>query len=572
MLSFRFLRRWLDDDTARSRLLLSAAATLFLLTPIGAATLWNKHEGRFAAGALEMILSGDWVIPRIDGEPVVFYPPLMTWASALAGLLFGGLTEFTARLPAALGSIGCVLLTFEIARRLFDRRTALFSGFILLTTIVWQRYTCACQPDSLMTFFTMAAIWAFLEGRSESAPRWRWSLLIGLALGGAFMAKGPLGVVLAGTVIGGTLLWERRLGDAWRLRPFAIAGAAVAVTLPWFIVAWKVAGSGYISDLWHETFDMAAGGNKLMHQEPIYYYVPRFFLTTFPWCLFFLAALIPSGTSRSTERSAWRILAVWIGGIILVLSLAKAKRAYYLVPVFPAFAIVTATWWTRGRESVSTAWEKLRDRGPWILTLTCAAGVLVAIPFLPQKIVIRSGIAGAFFPLALGVLLAVAGAVWLHFRRSPVRSFHAFAAFMFLAMGVVANISQRTGEADDRKAVAFVRQVRGTLGPGDVLFTSGLPPQVNFYLDSPHVRVPEIEELLGPSPRGQIAWLLIEEDAWKRNPELNECWRVVGDDEQEKDSLFLCRRLDPKESQGGVQIPAPVHTVPLKLPSPPGGR
>lgn len=540
MRSFRHFRRWLKDETAHSRFFLVAAAALFLLTPLGGATLWNKHEGRFASAALEMLRTGDWVIPRIDGEPVAFYPPLMTWGSALTGFLLGGLTEFTARLPAALGSIGCVLLTFEIARRLFDRQTALFSGFILLTTIVWERYTCACQPDSLMTFFTMAAIWAFLEGRSESRPRWRWSLLIGLALGGACMTKGPLGVVLAGVVIGGVLLWERRLGDAWKLRPFVIAGAAAAVTLPWFLIAWRADGGHFISGLWHETFDMAAGGRMLMHKEPFYYYVPRFLLTTFPWCLFFLAALIPSGAARPAERPAWRVLAVWIAGILLVLSISKAKRAYYLVPVFPAFAIVTATWWTRGRESVSTAWEKLRDRAPWILMLACATGMLVAIPFLPQKIVVRSGIEGAFLPLALGVLFAVAGAAWLHFRRTPARSFHAFAAFMFVAMGIVANISQRTGEEDDRRAVAFVRQVRGTLGPGDVLFTSGLPPQVNFYLDSPHVCVAATRELMEPSRPGRNAWLLIEEDAWNDQPELAERWRVLCNDGQAEDSLVLC--------------------------------
>lgn len=570
-MAFRLVRRWLDDDLARSRLFLLAVAALFLLTPIGGATLWNKHEGRFASAALEMIRSGDWVIPRNDGEPVAFYPPLLTWGSALAGILLGGLTEFSARLPAALGSLGCVLLTFEIARRLFDRRTALFSGFILLTTVVWQRYTCACQPDSLMTFFFMAAVWAFLESRQEDVPRWRWTVLLGLALGGAFMTKGPLGVVLAGIVIGGTVLWERRLDQAWKVRPLAVAGIAIAVAVPWFVFAWKAAGAAFISNMWHETSDMAAGGQMLMHKEPFYFYGPRFFITTFPWCVFFIAALIPAGSPRASETPSWRVLAVWIGGITLMFSISQAKRAYYLVPVYPAFAIVTATWWTRAPETISGLAAKVRHKAPWFFLLGAATVALVVVPFLPEKVVTRTGFEGALIPIAAGGLLAIAGLAWLHFRRSPLRSFHALAAFLVVGMGIASNASQWTGEVEDRKAVAFIRQVRSTIGPGDSLFTSGLPPQVNFYLDTPHQRSGEADHLLDPGYAAAGAWLLIDARVWKSHPELQARWKVLCDNGLERDPLLLCRAFDA--DGGGAGAAEPQRTlIPLKYAVPKDGR
>ncbi|MCE9581588.1 MAG: glycosyltransferase family 39 protein [Planctomycetes bacterium] len=517
---------------------LMAAAVLLLVVPAGIPTLWDKHEGRFMEAARGMLATGDWVVPKNVGEPLVFYPPMCAWTIAVCAKVLGGLSEFTARLPGALAAVGCVWLAFKIGELLFDRRTGLFAGAALLTIPVWPKIAIMCQPDTPVVFLLMASLYALLRLERAEKHRWPWAVLFWAAIAVSALSKGPPGPVMTLAVAGTYALWERKWRLAWTLNPLLGIVIVAAIVPPWFLLARHVDNGEFLRKMWHEVFDMAAGGEMLMHAHPSpFWYLPKIAASA-PWLLFALAAAIPA-SADPRERSARRFLISWVGIIVLMLSIAKAKRPYYLLPIWPAIAILAATWWTRLASwgSVASQW---RERLPVTLIGLAAIAVLV-VPFVvPQARLVKEDLsrpilfAAAVFASAAAMLFFA-----LHVSGRRTAGFVAMAGALFIALGFQQTWGAYHIDTDGRRGAAFCASVRGKIGPDTKLLVHHVESFVPFYLATPYDVAFTPEAAAADAKDGTM--LLTEKLSWETRPELRAAWEPFKEAGTEMSNMVLCR-------------------------------
>lgn len=318
--------------------LLAFSGALFFIN-IWAYDLWPSDEPRFGQVAREMMQSGNYVAPHVNGLPYKEKPPMLFWLIALASAPFGDVTELSARAPSALAAMAAVLLTFLLAARLYGRRVAFWSGVILATTSFFWSEARWVRTDMLLTAFMTAALYAF----------WRWHesrrrvflVAFYLAVAGGLLTKGPPALVFPGLLI--AAFYWRRKADRRRTHWLIGFAAACAVVLAWFIPArMAIAGGGEVqTQIGGEALRQIIGRVFLgvSHMQPPWYYllnVPYFLL---PWALF-LPWVLPWVWKRRGEDEKMRLLLAWTVPAFIFFSLILGKRGVYVLPLFPALAIL----------------------------------------------------------------------------------------------------------------------------------------------------------------------------------------------------------------------------------------
>ena len=310
---------------------------------IGTIEVSDIVEERVAVTAREMWRSGDWVIPRMNGEVRLQKPPLAYWVSALTAKVRGRFDDVSLRLPFALAALACILFTWGAGRMLFGPETGLVAGLALLTTALLERGGHTASADVLLAA-SVAASWFFhARARQLEWPRGR-SILLWLALAAGFLAKGP--VVLVFTVLPWLLeaaVWRSRAP----LRPLAGAAGPVLfliVALSWFgLVALRLSTDTDTQDLpyfrhWFlETVGkmgpsegIEEGYKYLKHPQPWHFYItriPAFFTFWTPFVLLGLAV-----SSKRPEHPSYRMIRCLMS-VVFTLStpLATALSSFKLV-------------------------------------------------------------------------------------------------------------------------------------------------------------------------------------------------------------------------------------------------
>ncbi|HEO70026.1 MAG TPA: glycosyltransferase family 39 protein, partial [Candidatus Hydrogenedentes bacterium] len=242
--------------------LLSVAA-LLLVTNIDGYDLWPPDEPRFAEVAREMIQSGDFLVPRVNGEPYLEKPPLLFWAIAAASAPFGEVTSVSARLPSIIAALIALLCTYRLASRLMGARVGLWSAIVLMTNVRFAWQGRMGQIDMLLTACLSAAFLAFW--RWHETPRRRWLFTFYAAIAMAVYAKGPVGILLP-LMLAIAFYWHKR-DRRRRLHLFwGMLGIAVAIGA-WLIPARMAAAT-----------DLGATAGSLVAGNLFRQTVGRFFL------------------------------------------------------------------------------------------------------------------------------------------------------------------------------------------------------------------------------------------------------------------------------------------------------
>jgi 4-amino-4-deoxy-L-arabinose transferase-like glycosyltransferase len=316
----------------------------------GTRAIWEPDEGRYTATALNMLESGDWLLPTLDGErPHLTKPPIVYWSIAASITAFGR-NEWAARLPGALAFVVTGLCVFGIGRRMMPNRP-------WLPAAIWA--TCLApfigsnivSTDALLMCFEAVAMYAFVEAWSlDGAARRRWILAMWLAWGLAFMTKGPPGLLplLAMVVF-------LAAHDRPRLRGlFAPVGLLLfaVVAFTWFglIVYQQPDRLGYF--LGYEVYDRvftATHDRNAQWYGGFRVYLPVLIVGALPWWAMALKA-------AGGPRAAWRrlrgqvrerdrsllLLAYWFGLPLAVFFLARSRLELYLIPLFAPLALLLA--------------------------------------------------------------------------------------------------------------------------------------------------------------------------------------------------------------------------------------
>ncbi|MDE0030221.1 MAG: glycosyltransferase family 39 protein [Deltaproteobacteria bacterium] len=322
-------------------LFLASVGTLLYLTCLGLRDLWFPNEPNVAQTALTMYLSGDWVVPRRMGAVWLDYPPLIYWAGALFSTMLGATSEVSLRLPSALGAIVLALVTCAMGSRWFGPSTGLWAGLVLLTFPQFVLQAVGYRPDMLFSLFIASGLLVYASG---TGPEKRLPARVaGFALFGlAMLTKGPLGLLLPGLVL---CLWHgaRREWRSLAMLPF-LALVSLALYLAWFIAcAYQVGAGDILQELWKQNTARFTSGFR-GHARPAYYYAVNIWHDMAPWSVLLPLALWWSWRRHTRSDSMQQLLLWWFGVFFVFLSIGATKRQLYLLPAYPAVALLLGQW------------------------------------------------------------------------------------------------------------------------------------------------------------------------------------------------------------------------------------
>ena len=389
-------------------MVLVLAAVIFLWF-LGAHDLWAPDEPFFGEGAREMVADGQWLVTHVNGVVNSHKPPLFFWLIAIFSLPLGAVTEFTSRLPSALAALGTLVLIMRMGRRWFGPKTAALAGVLLATSYMFWDKARWSQIDSLLCFLIWVALAAFDAWRSGDADGRRAGALFWLAAGLAVLAKGPVGLLLPLGIVIVVLALERDLASLRRFAPLLGPLVFVLVTGAWAMAAtvWGPADYSVIGAL-REHF-VERGMHGMHHVRPFWYYSERLPLSLLPWTALLPGALVVAWRNR--RRSAGlRLSLVAAVFVVVFFSISTEKRDLYVLPAFPAIAIMMAVLvgriagWREGLEEAATP-----DRR-WVTIGQVIVGglftlVAVAVPFASGRVEYLP----AWMLYLLGAVLLVTG-------------------------------------------------------------------------------------------------------------------------------------------------------------------
>ncbi len=318
---------------------LIAICLILFFFSLGDRALWDIDEGMHAATSKDMVLSGDWLTPRYNGEKFYDKPPLHNWLVAIAFLIFG-FTEFAARLPAALLGLGCVMVTYWMGRQIFGPTAAFLSAVVLATSAEYFVLARVVVQDISLAFFITLALALFYLGYKNERHRKLLFLLGYAAMGFSVLAKGPVGVLLPVTIIGLFLIFKRQLSFLKQMQIGWGILILLAVAAPWYILI-----SLKDPDYFNYFFIKQNFGNffskDVRHPEPIYYYIPVVMGGMFPWSAFLPLALFRAFRIRRTASNDGMLFAlIWFAVIFIFFSLASSKLGTYILPLIPSGSLL----------------------------------------------------------------------------------------------------------------------------------------------------------------------------------------------------------------------------------------
>jgi len=309
------------------------AGALFLLG-IGAAPLIDRDEPAYAEAAREMLSRGDWLVTYFNGRPWFDKPPLVYWGEMVAYRALG-VNETAARLPVALFGLAGLAAVYWIGRRLRGPRAGALAAGVLATSLLYLGLARVALLDVPFTACIALAMGALVAGVQEPG-RARWPLLAGAALGLAVLAKSVAALVLFAAVLVGVGLAMRS-----RVRPrglrwgYALATCA-AVAAPWYVAMTLRFGAGFL-----EQFLGAGHVGRFLQAEHTrsvtpFYYLPILAAGFLPWT----AAIPGSLQSAWRDRREAAVPLLWAGLTFAFFTAAQSKLPGYILPMFPALALL----------------------------------------------------------------------------------------------------------------------------------------------------------------------------------------------------------------------------------------
>ncbi len=387
-----------------------AAALLALfvvayLAPLGIRPLYETDEFRYAEIPREMLASGDWVVPRLDGMRYFEKPALGYWLTASSMALFGQ-NPFAVRLPAALSAGGAALALFLLVRFSFAKATenklsfakatenrfsfakarenrpggvgaAAAAAGVLLTSSMFYLLGCYSTLDMPLTMFlTVAAVLFYFAFETEN-PRRKvlWLLLFGVAAGCAFLTKGFLVFAFLFAACVPFMLWERRTGKLLRLAWLPLLTMAL-VALPWCLTIYRREPDFWPQFFWEQHWRRFWSGHA-QHAQPFWFFIPWIVAGFLPWTALAPAAIFGFAKEKLKDPLI-RFALCWLVFPFLFFSICSGKLPTYILPCFPPLALLIGVgvrrYLDQGRDKAFVA-------GAWavILLLDVAFVAIIAV-------------------------------------------------------------------------------------------------------------------------------------------------------------------------------------------------
>ncbi len=517
------------------------------LWKLGSVGLVDETEPLFAEAARQMVVTGDWITPYFNQETRFDKPPLIYWLMAIAYQIFG-VNEWAVRLPSALSAIvlmGFVFFTLlyftvphsssssEIQEPELNRnipRKAWFcaglGGAIAalnFQTIAWGRIgvsdmlLSACMGTALLAFFWGYASSPSLQNSENQSitPRASkgltadiWYIIFYVFIALAILAKGPVGIVLPGLIIGSFAIYLGQVKELWReIKPLRGILIITTIALPWYILVILANGQIYIDTFFgyhnFERFTNVVNN----HSAPWYFYFLVLLAGFAPWSIYLPIAI---ARLRFWKRSRWQnqpranhlglFALFWLGGIFIFFTVAVTKLPSYILPALPAAALLVALFWSE--ESFKTDRDGQPNRfslfggvsiiGNLILFLLMAAAILYVPrlltpdPAMPEFSIVltNSGLIerGALILIA-SALVGVILVLKRQWRWIMSVNIAGFVAFFMLAVMPVYFIFDSERQLPVRQLAEIIEQVKQP--EQQVVMVAFEKPSLVFYSHQP---------------------------------------------------------------------------------------
>ncbi len=396
--------------------------TVLTLAGLGIAPLFDYDEASYAQTSVEMMNSGNRLLPTLNGRPYYDKPAFIYYCMNASFALFGK-NAFAARLPSALFTLATALLLLHVGRRLGRSETGMKASLIYLSMLMPALLAHAAILDAMLNFFIATAVLSFFlwqhSGKRSDA------FLAMLSAGIAVSVKGPVGMVIPALVVCLDRLVARDFLPCLRRFPWSVGVPAFLLgALPWYALVTITYGFGFLGQ-----FVIRENVYRFLHpfeghSGGWYYYLIVLVPSSLPW-IAWLPWWVKQTISRRTENDEAEALSrlglVWSVAVILLFSLASTKLPHYISSIYPAIALGIAVTWDR--QSPSLIWTRAASLLLLVLCLPLALGLLFlpayyphllhlfkhphAVAFLSQGLPASYGIsnAGAVIVVALFLLL-----------------------------------------------------------------------------------------------------------------------------------------------------------------------
>jgi 4-amino-4-deoxy-L-arabinose transferase-like glycosyltransferase len=365
---------------ARAWTLLLVACGIAWFGLLGLRPLYNPDEGRYAQIPAEMLASGDWTVPHLDGLVYLEKPPLQYWATALSLATFGH-NEWGARFVTAFSAALALGFVFLVGRRLWSAQRGLAAAAMTASMLLYVFMGQLTTLDMSLSCWLTIAIAAFClaQSRRDTAPRATrgWMLACWAAMAAATLTKGLIGIVLPGCVLVLYTLLQRDWA-AWKHLHIATGLALfLALVLPWFIAVERAHPGAFDFLIVREHFQRYL---TRMHEryQPWWYFAMILTLGSLPWLPQAWRALL-GGWRASVPRGQFdgaRVLWMSAAFTMLFFSLSDSKLAPYIVPVLAPLALL-------GSRDDGAGLTDLRLAA--LLQVVLGIGIAVALPLYLRR-------------------------------------------------------------------------------------------------------------------------------------------------------------------------------------------
>ena len=359
---------------AAAALVVVAAWIVLALWGLGEAPFHTKGEPREALVVWEMTHGSSWVLPYRNGTEVPSKPPLFHWLGALTAKARGALDEWSVRLPSAAASLVGSLLVLVAGSMLWSVRAGLFAALALMTCFEWSRAATTGRVDMVLTLGLELAFVSLLLFLRRRNARWLVPLYLGIAL--SILGKGPVGVVLSGLLALAVCVLSRDVTPLQQMR--LLRGALVVAVLggSWYALAYQEGGYDFFyKQVLDENVFRFLGSDQLSggHRHPVWRLYLLLVVGLLPWVLLLppIAARIWRERSTLKAQEGVGYLLLWIVVVLGFFSIPASKRSVYLLPLYPAVALIVG-WW------VDTAMRE-REPSPWLRRMLALGGPVTAV-------------------------------------------------------------------------------------------------------------------------------------------------------------------------------------------------
>lgn len=500
----------------------------FILT--GARPLFVPDEGRYAEIAREMLASGDFITPTLNGVYYFEKPILFYWLGAAAFKLGGIHIASIRAVNAFLGLFGC-LLTYVVTRVCYGRTTGLYAALILGTSLLYFIMSEMVSLDLPVTVLISASVYLLILSMQFTGAQARFTCfcLSALASGLAVLTKGLIGIVFPFAIFIPWLIMAGQRREITIKRLLVYVSIVALVIAPWHILV-QLRHPSFFHFYVIEQHFLRYTDLNIGHYQPAWFFIPCLLIGFIPWSAFLPQALFFAYQQRQQPAKKLKLALLflwWAGFVLTFFSFSKSKLIPYILPLFPPLAVLMACYLTKGEP---------HRRGIRIgyMVLTVFAVGLVAASYLflrnspiPYPITAKLFLTEAVLLFLLGAVLAL----FIAYRSTTKATIVTFASAAVFMLCLITSMPA----LDTRTIMPFAKLLTPLLTPDDeVIAYHQYYQDLPFYLQRTITVVDWRNELAhGMELADTTGWMIQEKAFWKRFNGRSRVFVILSRDEYE---------------------------------------